>query len=181
MHECRSGAQRAAVRADHNEGNHGEDVKEYYFYVDNLPTHSFQRWLDKYPQRPLPYGDLVGTNRARSRLEMEYELIDTGVFRDAPGARRDAVVEAVVLLRPRRMVARAQLDPLRHPSRASRNDAWFRMLNHDVISMPDKWEYPGTPRRTSTFHCVPLATGDPDFAESQLDLMLSQEYLHRAA
>jgi hypothetical protein len=64
------------------EGNHGEDVKEYYFFVDNLPTHSYQRWLYKYPQRAYPYADLVERNRARSRFEMEYELIDTGVFDD---------------------------------------------------------------------------------------------------
>ena len=44
------------------EGNHGEDVKEYYFYVDNTPTHSYQRWLYKYPQQPYPYADLVATN-----------------------------------------------------------------------------------------------------------------------
>ncbi|MET0458839.1 MAG: glucosidase, partial [Ilumatobacteraceae bacterium] len=64
------------------EGNHGEDVKEYYFYVDNLPTHSYQRWLYKYPQRAFPYADLIDTNRARSRQEMEYELLDTGIFDD---------------------------------------------------------------------------------------------------
>src|SRR3954465_9090511 len=63
-----------------SEGNHGEDVKEYYFYVDNLPTHSYQRWLYKYPQQAFPYADLVATNRARSRFEMEYELIDTRIF-----------------------------------------------------------------------------------------------------
>ncbi len=62
------------------EGNHGEDVKEYYFYVDNLPTHSYQRWLYKYPHAEFPYSDLVTTNRSRSRHEMEYELLDTGVF-----------------------------------------------------------------------------------------------------
>src|SRR5271169_7055374 len=64
------------------EGNHGEDVKEYYFYVDNLPTHSYQRYLYKYPQAEFPYYDLVAVNRARSTHEMEYELIDTGVFDD---------------------------------------------------------------------------------------------------
>ena len=64
------------------EGNHGEDVKEYYFYVDNLPTHSYQRYLYKYPQAEFPYNDLVAVNRARSTHEMEYELIDTGVFDD---------------------------------------------------------------------------------------------------
>src|SRR5881392_623986 len=55
------------------EGNHGEDVKEYYFYVDNLPTHAYQRYLYKYPQAAYPYGDLVQTNARRSRAEMEYE------------------------------------------------------------------------------------------------------------
>lgn len=64
------------------EGNHGEDVKEYYFYVDSTPTHSYMKWLYKYPQRAYPYSDLVETNRKRSRLEPEYELIDTGIFND---------------------------------------------------------------------------------------------------
>ncbi len=66
-----------------SEGNHGEDVKEYYFYVDNLPTHSYQRCLYKYPQAEFPYDDLVAVNRTRSRQDMEYELIDTGVFDEA--------------------------------------------------------------------------------------------------
>src|SRR5215472_17432348 len=63
-----------------NEGNHGEDVKEYYFYVDSTPTHSYMKYLYKYPQAEYPYLDLVETNRHRSRDEMEYELLDTGVF-----------------------------------------------------------------------------------------------------
>src|SRR5215469_11511317 len=62
------------------EGNHGEDVKEYYFYVDNVPSHAYMRWLYKYPQAAYPYLDLVTTNRGRSRHEAEYERIDTGVF-----------------------------------------------------------------------------------------------------
>ncbi len=64
------------------EGNHGEDVKEYYFFVDATPTHSYLREIYKYPQREYPYADLVQTNRDRSRHEMEYELLDTGVFDD---------------------------------------------------------------------------------------------------
>ncbi len=64
------------------EGNHGEDVKEYYFYVDNVPTHTYQRWLYKYPQQAYPYEDLVTTNGQRSRTDFEYELLDTGVFDD---------------------------------------------------------------------------------------------------
>src|SRR6516165_11099507 len=63
-----------------NEGNHGEDVKEYYFHLDSTPTHSYMRMLYKYPQAAYPYEDLVVTNRARSRKELEYELLDTGVF-----------------------------------------------------------------------------------------------------
>ena len=63
-----------------SEGNHGEDVKEYYFYVDSTPTHSYMKFLYKYPQAPFPYGDLVDENRRRGRQAPEYELVDTGVF-----------------------------------------------------------------------------------------------------
>lgn len=63
-----------------SEGNHGEDVKEYYFYLDSTPTHSYMKYLYKYPQAEYPYADLVETNRRRSRHEFEYELLDTGVF-----------------------------------------------------------------------------------------------------
>jgi hypothetical protein len=62
------------------EGNHGEDVKEYYYFLDSTPTHSWMRWLYRYPQAAFPYGDLVDENRRRSAQEMEYELVDTGVF-----------------------------------------------------------------------------------------------------
>src|SRR5512132_1643063 len=63
-----------------SEGNHGEDVKEYYFYLDSTPTHSYMRYLDQYPPAAFPYADLVSTNRGRGRQDFEYELIDTGVF-----------------------------------------------------------------------------------------------------
>jgi hypothetical protein len=63
-----------------SEGNHGEDVKEYYFYLDNTPTHSYMKYLYKYPQAAFPYDDLVRTNRQRSRKDLEYELLDTGAF-----------------------------------------------------------------------------------------------------
>ncbi len=63
-----------------SEANHGEDVKEYYFYVDSTPTHSYMKYLYKYPQQEFPYHDLVEANRLRSREEFEYELLDTGVF-----------------------------------------------------------------------------------------------------
>ncbi len=63
-----------------SEGNHGEDVKEYYFYLDSTPTHSYMKYLYKYPQAAFPYADLVETNRRRNRNDMEYELLDTSVF-----------------------------------------------------------------------------------------------------
>ena len=65
-----------------SEGNHGEDVKEYYFYLDNTPTHAYMKCLYKYPQAAYPYADLVETNRRRTRNEFEYELLDTGVFNE---------------------------------------------------------------------------------------------------
>ena len=65
-----------------SEGNHGEDVKEYYFYLDSTPTHSYMKYLYKYPQAAFPYADLVETNRRRTRAEFEYELLDTGVYRE---------------------------------------------------------------------------------------------------
>jgi len=65
-----------------SESNHGEDVKEYYFYIDSTPTHSYMKYLYKYPQREYPYRKLVEVNRGRTREEFEYELLDTGVFDD---------------------------------------------------------------------------------------------------
>ncbi len=64
------------------EGNHGEDVKEYYAYLDSTPTHSYMKWSYKYPQAAFPYDDLVQTNAQRNRNQFEYELIDTGIFDD---------------------------------------------------------------------------------------------------
>jgi hypothetical protein len=65
-----------------NEGNHGEDVKEYYFYLDSTPTHSYMKWLYKYPQAAFPYVQLIDENARRDRGAPEFELIDTGVFDD---------------------------------------------------------------------------------------------------
>jgi hypothetical protein len=355
-----------------SEGNHGEDVKEYYFYVDNTPSHSWMRWRYKYPQAPYPYDDLVATNASRGYGDREYELIDTGVFDDdryfdvevdyakasptdvlarftvrnrgdldatihllptlwfrntwswhgggkpalerVPGGVRathsdlgdywlhvpddvtllftenetntervfgepnasafvkDGVDRAVVhgesdavnadagtkvAVHWERLVpaggevtltlrladyapglepAPSGLDPvftarladadefysaitppsldedtasvlrqalagmlwskqhyyfdldlwlrehsahpLRAPSRTTRNQQWFHMLNDDVISMPDTWEYPWYAAWDLAFHAVALAMVDPDFAKGQLDLMLSIPYLH---
>jgi hypothetical protein len=66
----------------HDEGNHGEDVKEYYYYLDGLPTHSYMKYLYKYPQREFPYEQLVQENRNRAPAQEEFELLQTGVFDD---------------------------------------------------------------------------------------------------
>ena len=71
-----------AFGLNNSEGNHGEDVKEYYFYLDSTPTHSYMKYLYKYPQAIFPYEDLIVTNRNRSRDELEYELLDTGIFNE---------------------------------------------------------------------------------------------------
>ena len=65
------------------QGNHGEDVKEYYYYLDNTPTHSYMKMLYKYPQRPFPYAELLRENEQRDAHDFEYELLDTGVFRQS--------------------------------------------------------------------------------------------------
>jgi hypothetical protein len=65
-----------------SEANHGEDVKEYYFYLDSTPTHSYMKYLYKYPQSAFPYSDLIETNKRRNRNDMEYELLDTGIFNE---------------------------------------------------------------------------------------------------
>ena len=92
-----------------SEGNHGEDVKEYYFYLDSTPTHAYMKCLYKYPQAAYPYSDLVDTNKRRTRQEMEYELLDTGVFDDdryfdvfveyAKAAAEDILIEITVVNR----------------------------------------------------------------------------------
>src|SRR5882672_2751772 len=65
-----------------SEANHGEDVKEYYFYLDSTPTHSYMKWLYKYPHAAFPYAQLVEENRRRGRGSPEFELMETGVFDD---------------------------------------------------------------------------------------------------
>src|SRR5271167_1831453 len=65
-----------------SESNHGEDVKEYYFYLDSTPTHSYMKYLYKYPQNAYPYGNLIETNRRRGRDGWEYELLDTSIFNE---------------------------------------------------------------------------------------------------
>ena len=363
-----------------SEGNHGEDVKEYYFYLDGTPTHSYMKYLYKYPQAAFPYTDLIETNKRRTRRDMEYELLDTGIFNedryfdvfveyakrspediliqisvsnrgpepatvhvlptlwfrntwtwwpDTPkpslkqvtgekgiqvvaashtdlgnrylycegqvpllftenetnnerifgkpnttryvkdginnyvvlgnngavnpenkgtkaaahfelnvGAQRTAVVrlrltdlvpstgvnpfgdftetfsirqreadEFYASITPSRvsegeaLVMRQALagmlwskqyffydvgkwltehgeDPMMPGNHRVRNSEWFHMVNENVISMPDKWEYPWYAAWDLAFHCIALSTVDPDFAKEQLDLMLQEYFLH---
>src|SRR5271165_6911705 len=63
-----------------SQGNHGEDVKEYYFYLDSTPTHSYMKYLYKYPQAEFPYAQLLEENRRRGKNDPEFELMDTGIF-----------------------------------------------------------------------------------------------------
>ena len=63
-----------------NQGNHGEDVKEFYYYLDSTPTHAYMKMLYKYPQQPYPYQWLIEENKRRSKTDPEFELIDTGIF-----------------------------------------------------------------------------------------------------
>jgi hypothetical protein len=65
-----------------NEGNHGEDCKEAYYYLDSTPTHSYMKMLYKYPQQEFPYAQLVDENKRRGKSDPEFELIDTGIFKD---------------------------------------------------------------------------------------------------
>ena len=82
MHPCdsQSVTHLPTSAATGNEGNHAEDVKELYYYLDSTPTHSYMKHLYKYPQKAYPYADLVETNKRRGRQEPEYELLDTGIF-----------------------------------------------------------------------------------------------------
>ena len=344
-----------------SEGNHGEDVKEYYFYLDATPTHSYMKYLYRYPQEAYPYADLVAKSHQRGRTDPEYELIDTGVFEDdryfdvfveyakvAPDdilikisicnrgpeaaplhvlptlwfrntwtwgpsnqpkptlrevngaisassglnlhcdallpllftenetnnqrlfgttnvsphvkdgindfvvlgrqeavnprqtgtkaaalfhANIDAGATAVIRLRlnaaaevsfnefdevveQRRNEASAFYQAItpagvgedaanvmrqalagmlwskqhfffdvdkwidEHGNRPSRNGEWFHMIADDVISMPDKWEYPWFAAWDLAFHTFALSTVDPDFAKQQLELLLDHVYLH---
>src|SRR5438094_787275 len=268
-----------------NQGNHGEDVKEYYFYLDSTPTHSYMKMLYKYPQAEFPYKTLAEENRQRGRSEPEFELYDTGVFRenksvvnpdqtgtkmaahyvlDLAGGQSATLKLRLTDLEPlgsmdsnatavgtisspahqERAVEvpgtndfeagfdklfelrKAQADEFyasRIPQQLSddaknvmrqayagmlwskqfyhfdvktwlegdpagppppkerlhgRDKDWTHLYNDDIISMPDKWEYPWYAAWDLAFHCIPLAIVDPDFAKEQLILLLREWYMH---
>jgi hypothetical protein len=168
-----------------SEGNHGEDVKEYYFYLDSTPTHSYMKYLYKYPQDAYPYETLKEENRKRSRQEFEYELIDTGVF---SGGRYFDVFVEYAKASPEDLLAQIDLDhwlvehgagPFKaHRRKALRNERWHHMRNAHIISMPDKWEYPWYAAWDLAFHVLALTLVDPEFGKEQLLLMLHERYLH---
>ena len=109
-----------------NEGNHGEDAKEYWWYLDSTPTHSWMRWRYLYPQGEFPYGDLVAENRRRGRLDPEYELLDTGVFDD--DRYWDVTVDYAKAgaRRPVHPAHRPQRRPRRRPRSHVLPTLWFR-------------------------------------------------------
>jgi hypothetical protein len=145
-----------------SEGNHGEDVKEYYFYLDSTPTHSYMKYLYKYPQAAFPYGELVETNRHRSRHEFEYELLDTGVFDQdryfdvlveyAKASPEDLLVQITVTNRGPETAALHVLPTL-----------WFR----------NTWSWGGHPprpvlRRAATGSATVIAASHPELGERLL-------------
>src|SRR5437660_460106 len=269
-----------------NQGNHGEDVKEYYFYLDSTPTHSYMRMLYKYPQAEFPYETLLEESQRRGRSQPEFELLDTGVFRESryfdlfveyakadvediliritavnrgpeaaalhilpqmwfrntwswgkdlrrPVARKatsapgSACVELQHWQYGKRWLLSAKPPELFYATRIpkelsddakavmrqsfsgmlwskqfyhydvrtwlegdpagppppperwnGRNKDWTHLYNDDIMSMPDKWEYPWYAAWDLAFHSIPLALVDPDFAKEQLILLLREWYMH---
>jgi hypothetical protein len=145
-----------------SEGNHGEDVKEYYFYLDSTPTHSYMKYLYKYPQAAFPYSDLVETNRRLSKNDMEYELLDTGAFKDdryfdvfveyAKGGPEDILVRITAANRGPEAVELHLL-----PTLWFRNDwsSWIAESNR-ASSKPNVKQIPGTAGTTAVAATHPL-------------------------
>jgi hypothetical protein len=127
-----------------SEANHGEDVKEYYFYLDSTPTHSYMKYLYKYPQAAYPYADLVSTNRGRNREEMEYELLDTGIFKDdryfdvfveyAKAGPEDILVRITAVNRGPEVAEKPQIKQLGAPSGTSAVGAAHQALGEFILS-----------------------------------------------
>jgi len=140
-----------------SEGNHGEDVKEYYAYLDNTPTHSYMKYLYKYPQAAYPYEKLLEENRRRSRRDLEYELVDTGIFDQ--GRYFDIEVE-FAKLQPEDMLIRIRISN-RGPEAAAIQvlpTLWFR----------NTWSWGRDPRRPS------IAGWSPGFSRSKSEHPLRQ-------
>jgi len=203
---------------NNREGNHAEDVKELYYYLDNTPTHSYMKYLYKYPQAEFPYRELLERNRKRKRLDPEYELLNAGIFNenkyfDVYVEYAKADVEDIPIKifykkfepdEPFSDVVQVQRQafagllwskqyynyeietwlngdegqpPPPEARRHGRNHDWKYLFNRDVISMPDKWEYPWYASWDLAFHCIPISVIDPDYAKELLILFLREWYM----
>ena len=142
-----------------SEGNHGEDVKEYWFYLDSTPTHSYMKCHYKYPQATFPYFDLAQTNRSRGKQEMEYELLDTGIFDedryfDVIVEYAKAAEDDIVMLRVPRLgtsassIARRRCRVVGSWSRPTAPPGW-RSTPSGCSRSPPSWQ--GTILSTSTW------------------------------
>jgi hypothetical protein len=163
-----------------SEGNHGEDVKEYYFYLDSTPTHSYMKYLYKYPQAAYPYADLVETNRRRTRDEMEYELLDTGVFNDdryfdvyieyAKGAAEDILVKITAT---NRGPDAAELHLL--PTLWFRNDwsSWIAAANR-ATKKPELRGIPAPAGASAVAAAHPLLGDFTLFCEGEVPLLFTE-------
>jgi len=148
-----------------SEGNHGEDVKEYYFYLDSTPTHSYMKYLYKYPQSAFPYDDIVHTSRQRGRHEPEYELIDTGVFSE--GRYFDVFVE-YAKASPEDVMIRITVHN-RGPDAADLHvlpTLWFR----------DQWSWQASVAKPSVSPCS--GGGDPETVVRAVEETLGDRYLY---
>ena len=169
-----------------SEGNHGEDVKEYYFYLDSTPTHSYMKYLYKYPQAAYPYADLVETNRRRTRGEMEYELLDTGVFKDdryfdvfveyAKAGPDDLLVKITAA---NRGPAAAQLHLL--PTLWFRNDwsSWIAKSNR-APEKPVIRQIEGAPGTSAAAATHPMLSGLTFSCEGEVPLLFTENETNHA-
>jgi hypothetical protein len=229
------------------EANHGEDAKEYWWYLDALPSHAWNRWRYHYPQAAFPYDNLRAENGRRGKLDPEYEFLDTGVFDGdrywitevcyAKAEPTDLLMAITVTnagpdtdtlhvlptawfrntwswdlgaAKPVMAATGAAAARVEHPyfgallwskqlyyydvsrwldgdpaqppppaaRRFGRNSRWRNFNAFDIMSMPDKWEYPWFAAWDLAFHCVALAHVDPAFAKYQLILLCREWFQH---
>jgi len=161
-----------------SEGNHGEDVKEYYFYLDSTPTHSYMKFLYKYPQAAFPYADLVETNRRRNREEMEYELLDTGVFDGdryfdvfveyAKGGAEDILVQITAI---NRGPEEAELHLL--PTLWFRND-WAAWIARPAEIKPMLKQFEGTAGTSAVAAAHPVVGEYTLYCEGEVPLLFTE-------
>ena len=160
-----------------SEGNHGEDVKEYYFYLDSTPTHSYMKFLYKYPQAAYPYADLVETNGRRTRGDMEYELLDTGIFNDdryfdvfveyAKGGAEDILVQITAF---NRGPEEAELHLL--PTLWFRND-WAKWIARPAAK-PDLKQIKGPVGTSAVGAAHPVLGGYTLYCEGEVPLLFTE-------